>query len=139
MRFSYQPKTQLGLDAIALTDIIMNLFIFFFITFNLFSTFQSKPESSMKINLPEVHQGLKTKKVDSDLIRLTRSGNIYWNDSHVSIAGLGKALRSRQNRSKPIRLRADRKANVQSLTSILEVAHLSGASNLSLQTELTVD
>ena len=51
IRRSFKPPV--SLESVAMTDIIMNLFIFFFITFSLLYTFNPFGESKIKIDLPK--------------------------------------------------------------------------------------
>ncbi len=136
MRFKHRLKTHVGTDNIALTDIVMNLFLFFFITFSLYSTFQAKRESPIKVNLPTLSTGPRAEMQAAQEILLTKSGEILWNKSRVTLMKLKENLKDESNREKPIALRADREASVQALTSVLEVIRDTGAENVSLQTEI---
>ncbi len=136
MRFRRASKIHVSLDNIALTDIVLNLFIFFFITFSLFSTFQSKRETPLKVNLPSLSKGTPIKSVASYEIFLTQKGEILWNESVITTEALKNKLEDPAIKSKPVSLRADKDASVQALVSLLEVVRDSGAKNVALQTEI---
>ncbi len=53
MRFKREQNISLGLEPLALADIVLNLFIFFFITFSFLASFHKLGETQMDINLPE--------------------------------------------------------------------------------------
>ena len=137
MRFARRSKTHVGLEPIALTDIVMNLFLFFFITFNLLATFDHTQESPLAIDLPSVTSGPTVSHLPSHEIVLSKNGGIQWDRDHISIQELKEELLRGGVRKELIMLRADRGASVQSLTSILEVIRDTGATHVSLQTEVT--
>ncbi len=137
MRFKSRSKIHVSVDNIALTDIVMNLFLFFFITFSLFSTFQAKRESPLKVLLPTLSSGPRQETAQTTQeIWLAKSGDLFWNEARVSREGLKEKLRLEVNQTKAITLRADRDASVQGLTSVFEIIRDTGATNVSLQTEL---
>ena len=137
VHFARAPKTNLTFDSIALTDVIINLFIFFFITFNLIATFGPHKESPLRLNLPAAKSGGEEAVRGSHDIHLSRSGSLYWDDAKISLADLENRLGALRDKSMPITLRADRNASVQSLTSVLDIARRTGTKNLSLQTKLS--
>ena len=136
MRFKSRLTTHPSLESIALTDIVMNLFLFFFVTFNLFSTFGASNPSALKIKLPTVAKESKVKTIANHEIRLAKSGEIHWDNGKITLNELKEKLRMKENKSKLISLSADRDASVQSLVNVLEVVRETGATNVSLQTEI---
>ena len=136
MRFKPQRKVHVSLDSIALTDIITNLLIFFLITFSLVSTFSAKRESPMKVDLPGVSKGPGMKSFAAYEIVLTKAGTILWNGAETSLAKLKKTLQDEYIRKERVSLRADRGATVQALVQLLEAVRDSGATNVSLQTQI---
>ena len=125
-----------ALESVALTDIVMNLFLFFFITFNLFSTFHGARESSLKIALPSVSKDSGAKEPVLNQINLTASGDIYWNKTKVSPGELKKNLAAEGRDGRLIPLHADRGASVQMLVDLLETVRESGSKNVVLATRL---
>lgn len=136
MRFKRVPQKSVSLESIAFTDIVMNLFLFFFITFNLFSTFKAMRESPLKVKLPTLSKGPVVKTAFVHEIVLTKAGDILWDEKKITSEQLTANLRDEENKSKPISLRADREASVQALVSVLETIRDSGSVNVSLQTKL---
>ena len=53
MKIRSAGRPQLTLESVAMTDIIMNMFVFFFISFSLLYTFNPQRESKIKVNLPK--------------------------------------------------------------------------------------
>ena len=136
MRFKHRLKSHVDVNNVALTDIVMNLFLFFFVTFSLYSTFQAKRETPLRVSLPTLHAGPAAERNPAREIFLTKSGEIFWNEEKLTLAALKEKLLQEKKSELPIALRADRNASVQALTSILEVVRDTGAQNVSLQTEL---
>ena len=114
----------------------MNLFLFFFVTFSLYATFQVKRESPLRVNLPTASEGENTKIKASHEIALTKAGEILWDGFPLVLSELKEKLSWKETKSGQIALRSDRDASVQSLISVFEVIRNSGATNVSLQTEL---
>ena len=140
MRFKKRLRNHVNLESVALTDIVMNLFLFFFITFTLYSTFQFSKHSPIKIKLPSVSKGMTAPDKNTlHEIKLTKSGDITWNESKISLEQLKDKLLESKNQSRPVSLNADRNASVQMLVSVLEVIREMGANNVSLQTQLSGD
>ncbi|MBI4387858.1 MAG: biopolymer transporter ExbD [Candidatus Omnitrophica bacterium] len=137
MRFRQSHRKSPSLDTVALTDIVMNLFLFFFITFNFFSTFQASRETAIQVNLPMIAPGKAPLHIPAvHQISLTKSGDILWDDSKVTGMELRGKLTQPDIKSKPIPLRSDREASVQKLVDVLEIVRDTGATNVSLQTAI---
>ena len=129
-------KRPVNLDSIALTDIVMNLFLFFFITFNLFTTFKTGRESPLKVILPSITKGAAQTKIPVHEIRLTQKGELLWDEKQLTLAELKLKLENQESKQKPITLRADKDASVQALVNVLEIVRNTGAVNVSLQTQI---
>lgn len=136
MRFKIRSKTHVGLESVAVTDIVMNLFLFFFITFSLIATFGQEKLSPLKVDLPSISKGKADSAQTIHEIMLTRKGEILWNQTPVKILELGQKLRDEKIRNERVILRSDRHASVQALVRILEVVRDAGAKNVILQTKL---
>ncbi|MBI4388035.1 MAG: biopolymer transporter ExbD [Candidatus Omnitrophica bacterium] len=137
MRFRQSHRKSPSLDTVALTDIVMNLFLFFFITFNFFSTFQASRETAIQVNLPMTAPGKALIHIPAvHQISLTKSGDILWDDSKVTGMELRGKLTQPDIKSMPIPLRSDREASVQKLVDVLEIVRDIGATNVSLQTAI---
>ena len=139
MRFKRRSKNHVHLENIALTDIIMNLFLFFVISFGLTSSLASKntrPESPLKVSLPSVSDGSSERVKANHEILLTKIGEILWDGTTIDLDHLKQNLARRESKTGQIVLKADRDASVQSLVSVLETVRATGASNVSLQTEI---
>jgi len=136
MRFAKRSKSHVQFETIALADIVMNLFLFFFISFSLLSTFNHRRESPLKVNLPALAKGVQVVPARSHEILIAKNGSIQWNDSAVTLRELKQKLEDKKTRTEKVALRSDRDASVQSLVRVLETIRDSGAVNVTLQTEI---
>lgn len=136
MRFKTRTKQHIALESVAVTDIVMNLFLFFFITFSLIATFGQGNLSPLKIDLPTVTSGKVDWVRDGHEMMLTRKGNILWDNSVIQIAELEKKLRDEKIKNERVLLRSDKHASVQSLVQVLQIVRDSGAKNVVLQTKI---
>ncbi len=140
MRFTRKAKNHVHLENIALTDMILNLFLFFVISFGLTTSMAAKHrESPLKVSLPSVGTGSNEKIALRHEIRLLKQGEILWDGSSLGLQDLKEKLTQKENRLGQIALRADKNASVQALVSVLETIRASGATNVSLQTELKTE
>lgn len=137
MRFKRKSKNHIQLENIALTDIIMNLFLFFVISFGVTSSLASKhSESPLQVDLPTVQKGDRISAEQTIDIQITKDGNILWNNRGASLKELREKL-AKENKSRPVAIRADKNASIQSLTSVLELVRDVGLTNVALQTEIS--
>ena len=137
MRFKRVHKDHVTLESVAVTDIVMNLFLFFFVTFGLYTTFQIKHESPMKVDLPKVAEGKIAGAEHVREILIQKSGQIVWNQTPITLNELKNKLAEDTDKNELIALRPDKQSSVQALVSVLDALRSSGMNNVSLQTELT--
>ncbi len=136
MRFKPRGKNHVTLESIALTDIVMNLFLFFFITFSLIATFGQEKLSPLKVDLPRVTSGKVDLVRTEHEIMLTRKGNLLWNNEPIEMSALEAKLKDETIQNERVVLRSDKQASVQALVNILQVVRDSGAKNVVLQTRV---
>jgi len=137
MRFKTRAKQHIALESVAVTDIVMNLFLFFFITFSLIATFGQSKLSALKVDLPAVTSGKIDLARNEHEILLTRKGDLLWDHSPIQMADLEKKLQDEKIKSERVLLISDKHASVQSLVRVLQLVRDSGAKNVVLQTKVT--
>ncbi|MGH7198442.1 MAG: ExbD/TolR family protein [Candidatus Omnitrophota bacterium] len=137
MKVKTSRKSFLSLESVAMTDIVMNLFIFFFISFSLLYTFNPKRESKIEVKLPR-GQASAEAKADSPLEVSVTSGNeIFIGKTRVPPQKLKQELVSRAKLSKPsgLLVRADKSASVDTLVQVLDSAKQAGLEKLGVAIE----
>lgn len=134
----YQTKKMsVGMESLALTDIIINMFIFFFITFSLLYVPAIK-EKMMKVDLPKAKTG-----TDSDtkglviVISNEDPEHVYFNEEIVTIDALAKKLTDivSLRKDEPITIKCDKTVQVDRMVKIMDIARGSGASRLNIAIE----
>jgi len=72
-----------ALESVAMTDIVMTMFIFFFISFSLLYTFSPQRVSKIEVNLPQAASAIAFKGSDSVILAITERGRIYLGKEEV--------------------------------------------------------
>lgn len=137
MKVTTSRKSFLTLESVAMTDIVMNLFIFFFISFSLLYTFSPHKESKIEVKLPE-GKVQEESKGDAPLIISVTSGNeIYIGKARVFPNKLKEELSSRFKQTKyaGLLVRADKLASVDYLVKVLDSAKQVGIQRLGVAVE----
>ena len=134
MRVQTSKKSFLTLESVAMTDIVMNLFIFFFISFSLLYTFnpERSRESKIEVKLPEGSVKGQTKTGEPVLVTITSGNEIYLNEARVLPGDLQKELSARPETEKTagVLVRSDRSASVDFLVKALDAAKQAGIQKL---------
>ena len=139
MQFQIKSKSHVSLEPIAFADIVINLFVFFFITFGLFATFDAKQKGLVPIELPKSNQTPAQTALQSLTVTLARTGAIHVGYQTVVLPQLKRAVDYELSRRKDknVRIRADRTVSVQSLISVLDILRETKANSISIETEKT--
>ena len=77
MHFKRQSKVLFSLESVAITDIIMNMFIFFFITFSFLATFHKSNEGELDVNLPKAASATPPAEKKGLSVNLTQEGGLF--------------------------------------------------------------
>ncbi|MDD5270763.1 MAG: biopolymer transporter ExbD, partial [Candidatus Omnitrophica bacterium] len=80
------------LENVAMTDIIMNMFIFFFISFSLLYTFSPQRIQKLDVKLPEADNIVPIEEKNQINISITGDGAIYLDKDKVTSSGLKEKL-----------------------------------------------
>ena len=137
MQIKSSKKSFLSIESVAMTDIVMNLFIFFFISFSLLYTFNANRESKIEVKLPE-GTAQEDSKGDAPLVIYVNSGNeIYIDKVRVTPQSLKTELAARYKLSKfsGALVRADKLASVDYLVKVLDSAKQAGIQKLGVAIE----
>jgi biopolymer transport protein ExbD len=138
MKIKRSFKPPVSLESVAMTDIIMNLFIFFFISFSLLYTFNPYGESKIKINLPK---GTTTVQdtVDSPIVISIDSKNeIFISDKQIPADQIATELAALSDKAKQngIIIKADKLALVDFFVKVLDATKESGIEKVGISIEL---
>jgi biopolymer transport protein ExbD len=124
MKIAASRRSFLTLESVAMTDIVMNLFIFFFISFSLLYTFNPHKESKIEVKLP---RGESSEEAGPDVplvVSVTSGNEIFIGKTRVLPQNLKRELASKASLAKKTGLlvRSDKSASVEYLVKVLDAA-----------------
>ncbi len=112
-----------SLESVAMTDIVLNMFIFFFISFSLLYTFS--PDKPLKINirLPKASSAISLEGSEKAVIAVSKRGEYFIGDEKIRAADIKRALqeRLRENPSLGVILKVDTMARFDNVVRVLDV------------------
>ncbi|MBI3322413.1 MAG: biopolymer transporter ExbD [Candidatus Omnitrophica bacterium] len=119
-------------ESIALTDMILNLFIFFFVSFSLLYTFSPERTARMEVDLPSAATGRPS--ADQALaVTVTEEGRLYLAEEQVSEQAMRSRLKelARQGPGAAVAIRADEAAPARALVAIFDACREAGITQTS--------
>lgn len=119
-------------ESIALTDMIMNLFIFFFVSFSLLYTFSPERTARMAVDLPKASTGQPGSE-EAVHVTVTEKGQLYLAEKSVSEEEMRGELKeiSRREPKTAVAIRADESAPARSLVAIFDACREAGITRTS--------
>jgi len=134
MRFKRQSKILFSMESVAITDIIMNMFIFFFITFSFLATFNKSKEGQVDVNLPKATSASPPIERKSLSVSLTKDGGLFLNDTPVSLAQLKTRMQEEKSQGTEVTLvvRADKEVQHGRVVEVMDIARNEGLNKLAI-------
>jgi biopolymer transport protein ExbD len=125
-----RKRYHVHLDIAPLVDVVLNLLLFFMLTYHLID------EPAIKIRLPDSRTAESMTEI-SQTITITKSGDLYFMDKRVDLKNLRAAIQnSLPEREKGVlRIKADKEVDVGLLVSVIDEVRLSNVKNFSIVTE----
>jgi biopolymer transport protein ExbD len=136
MRFKQHSQPNISLDSVALTDIIMNMFIFFFITFSFLATFNQIKEGKVDVSLPKASSATTQAEKKRLTVSLTKDGGLFLNEEEISIDQLQTKFQAEQAQGSEITLvvRADQEVQHGRVVNVMDLARTEGLHRLAIAT-----
>ena len=136
MRFKRHPQPNIPLDSVALTDIIMNMFIFFFITFSFLATFNQIKEGKVNVSLPKASSATTQLEKKRLTVSLTKDGGLFINEEEISMDQLQAKFQTEQAQGAEITLvvRADQEVQHGRVVNVMDLARTEGLHRLAIAT-----
>jgi len=134
MKISGKRSYMLSLESVVMTDIVLNMFIFFFISFSLLYTFEPFRAQRLDIKLPKATNTIPMGEEEQLSITLTNEGALYLGKESVTIKDL-KGMISLKHKNNPrlsVILRADRLVRFKQVVNILDILSGLGITRLSI-------
>jgi len=137
MKIKTHRTSVLTLESIAFTDIILNIFIFFFTAFSLVYTFNPARESRIIVKLPQADIKTPVDQTEPIIINITSRNEIFLKNKPKSLGDLKAELQSliAFNKTRPVIVRADKNVVFDRVVQILEVLKNSGVERLGIAIE----
>ena len=137
MKIKTHRETFASLESIAITDIIMNMFIFFFTAFSLVYTFNPSRESKIAIKLPQADVKSPPDQANPIVIAINSRNEVFLNNRSKTLRELKTELQSliAFNKNRPVIVRADKSVVFDRVVQVLDVTKNSGAERLGIAIE----
>ncbi|MBI4535580.1 MAG: biopolymer transporter ExbD [Ignavibacteriae bacterium] len=130
MRFQVENKYLASFNFTSLTDVVMQLLIFFLLS----SSFVMQP--GIKVQVPKAETG-ESAKDKSVTITVTEKGLLFVNADRVSLETLGQALSAAMtnNRDRVVVINADKNVTLQNTVQVIDIAKAVGAIRFMIATQ----
>jgi biopolymer transport protein ExbD len=137
MKIKTRRDSVVTLESIAFTDIILNIFIFFFTAFSLVYTFNPARESRIFVKLPQADIKAPVDQKEPLVVTINSRNEVFLNNRQKSLKDLKTELQSliAFNKMRPVIVRADKSVVFDRVVQILDVAKNSGVERLGIAIE----
>jgi biopolymer transport protein ExbD len=137
MKIKTHRDSLVSLESVAITDIILNMFIFFFTSFSLVYTFNPARESRIFVKLPKADVKAPADQKEPIIITIDSRNDIFLNNKSKNLKNLKTELESliASNKTKPVIVRADKTVVIDRVVQVLDVAKNAGVERLGIAIE----
>jgi biopolymer transport protein ExbD len=134
MKISGRKDYMASLESVAMTDIVLNMFIFFFISFSLLYTFNPYRIQKLEVKLPQAANTTPIKDTAQVDITITNEGLMYLDKELVTRKELKDKVKIiyKNNPKISIMLRSDRLARFKDIVYVLDTLTEVGVKNLNI-------
>lgn len=137
MKIKARREFRVSLESLAITDIILNIFIFFFTAFSLVYTFNPMKESRIIIKLPQADIKTPPNQKEPVIVNINSRNELFLMSKPTNLRELKKELETliSFNRERPVIVRADKNVVFDRVVQVLDVAKNSGVERLGIAIE----
>jgi biopolymer transport protein ExbD len=137
MKIKTRRDSVVTLESIALTDIILNIFIFFFTAFSLVYTFNPMKESRIIVKLPQADVKAPADQKEPIIVTINSRNEIFLNNRPKTLRDLKKELESliAFSKMRPVIVRADKNVIFDRVVQVMDVAKNAGVERLGIAIE----
>jgi biopolymer transport protein ExbD len=134
MKIAGRRPYLVNLESVAMTDIVLNMFIFFFISFSLLYTFSPYRVKKLEVKLPEAESASNMDNRRQANITISNDGIIYLDQEQVNKKSLREkiALRRRENPGLGVIVSSDRLVRFKDIVDVLDILNAIGVKNLNI-------
>jgi len=137
MKIRTHRQALVSLESLAITDIILNIFIFFFTSFSLVYTFNPERESRIQIKLPQAEVRPEAFKREPIIVNVNAKGEIYLGGAPTTLARLTPAVRRAMGGDPTVQVvvRSDKSVVIDLVVKVIEAVNKAGATQLGIAVE----
>ncbi len=137
MKIKARREFRVSLESLAFTDIILNIFIFFFTAFSLIYTFNPMRESRIIIKLPKADIKLPPEQKEPIIVNINSQNELFLMNKSTNLKELKKELETLLafNKERPVIVRADKSVIFDRVVQVLDVAKNSGVEKIGIAVE----
>ena len=137
MKIKTHRDSVVTLESIALTDIILNIFIFFFTAFSLVYTFNPTRESRIIIKLPQADVKVPADQKEMITVTINSRNEVFLNNKPKNLKDLKSELQSliAFDKMRPVIVRADKSVVFDRVVQVLDAAKNAGVERLGIAIE----
>lgn len=134
MKITGRRDYMVSIESVAMTDIVLNMFIFFFISFSLLYTFNPSRHKKLDIKLPEASQAAPLRAKEFTTVSVTSEGMTYLDGELVTQNELKDQLSALHdgNPSMAVVLTVDKAAQFKNVVAVLDTLTELGIKNLNV-------
>lgn len=134
MKISGKRTYMLSLESVAMTDIVLNMFIFFFISFSLLYTFEPFRAQKLEVKLPKATNVSSMGEEEQLTLTLTNENVLYLDKELITMKELKAKidLKLKNNPRITVVLRADRLVRFKQVVTILDTLSGLGITRLDI-------
>jgi biopolymer transport protein ExbD len=123
IKIRQQNNYLVALESVAMTDIVMNMFIFFFISFSILYTFNPTRVSKVDVKLPRASSAVSLEGSDKTVLAITRDGAYLINDEKMDANSLKGYLsrRAKDDPSMNLLLKVDSRTRFSNVVNVLDM------------------
>lgn len=106
-----------------MTDIVMNMFIFFFISFSILYTFNPTRVSKVDVKLPKASSAVSLDGSEKTILAVTKDGEYLINDEKKDAGSLKEylALMVKDDPSMTLLLKVDSRTKFSNVVNVLDI------------------
>ncbi len=137
MKIRTHRDPALSLESTAITDIILNIFIFFFTAFSLVYTFNPTKEARIMVKLPQADIKTPVDQKEPIVVTINSRNEVVLNNRPKTLRDLRTELQSLIgfNKMRPVIVRADKTVIFDRVVQVMDVAKNAGVERLGIAIE----
>jgi biopolymer transport protein ExbD len=137
MKIKIHRESYVRLESLAITDIILNIFIFFFTAFSLVYTFNPTRESRIIVKLPQAAIKTPVDQTEPIVVTINNRNEVFLKNQPKNLRELKKELESliAFNKTRAVIVRADKSVIFDRVVQVLDVAKNAGVERIGIAIE----